>query len=363
VLVLAALRLALGAFGFGDAALALLFGALCGPVVSDISLGQVAIVAAAAVATAFVALKRRSAWAVIAACIATLQPNLALPLAARLTERRTIALLALAAVAFLALSFVTGGGPAGFAAYLQLLGEHGSGERFILIQYSIPAILVTFGIAQSSATLVGDAAEFIAFAVAAYAAFRFRSSPALVAAIAVALLPWGVPFFHEHDFVIEVIPALVLCAAASMRVRALAGAASVCVFVDWLLVAQRPHAALQTAALAVAIACAVIAYAQRAPHALPPLAPLATAAILIAGAVPLALAFPAPTWPDTLGAFHALPGLDASAVWAAEQQRAGLTALVPAWGVLRLIPLLGCAALAAAGVLAASETRVTAPDA
>jgi hypothetical protein len=357
VLVLASLRLALGSFGRADAGIALLFGALTGPLVSDVSLGQVALVSAAAVAVSFVALDRRSGWPIVTACIAALQPNLALPLAARLTDRRTIALLAFALVAFLAVSFALGGGPAGFIAYLRLLEEHGSGERFILIQYSIPAILATFGIARSAAGVAGDAFAFVAFAVATYAAFRFRSQPVIVAAIAVAVLPWAVPFFHEHDFVIELIPALILCAAADARVRLVAAAASICVFVDWLGIAQRPHAALQIVCLAFALACALIAFGNRSPRTTSPLAPILTCAIVAAIAVPLAGAFPAPTWPDMLGAFHAAPGLDASAVWAAEQRRAGLDALVPTWGVLRAIPLAGCAALAIAGLLAARSQR------
>jgi hypothetical protein len=341
------------------AAGALLFGALTGPAISDLALGQAALVSAAAVALALLALERRSPWAIAAAFAAAIQPNLALPLAVRLTDRRSSVLLAGAVAAFLALTLLAGGGPAGFAAYLHRLAEHGASERFILIQFSVPAILASFGVAPSAAAWTGYAFALAAVAVAVTGALRLRARPRLAAAIAIAVLPWALPFFHEHDFVIELIPAIVLAASSNARVRMLAGVAAPCVFVDWLLVAQRPHAAAQTVCLAFAVACACAALPNASLRAPSPLPALATCLLLTLIAVPLALAFPAPVWPDALGAYHAGAALDASAVWAAEQQRAGLGAIVPAWGIVRAIPLLGCALLAAAAYFAAGAATIT----
>ena len=341
------------------AASVLFFAALTGPVISDIALGQAALVAAAAVALALLALERGSRWAIAAAFAAAIQPNLALALAVRLTERRTAALLALAAAAFLALTLLAGGGPAGLAAYVQRLAEHGASERFILIQYGVPAILASFGIALAAAAPAGAALTVLAVAGAAFAAVRFRQQPRLAAAIAIALLPWAVPFFHEHDFVIELIPVIVLAAALDARVRLLAGVAAPCVLVDWLGIAQRPHAAAQTVCLAFAVACAAAALPNRSLRASSPLPPLGACLLLTSIAVPLALAFPAPVWPDALGAFHAAANLDASAVWAAEQRQSGLDAAVPAWGIVRAIPLLGCALLAVAAYLGAGAATIT----
>ena len=133
-----------------------------------------------------------------------------------------------------------------------------------------------------------------------------------------------------------------------------------CVLVDWLGIAQRPQTALSTSSLAAAVAFAWAAY--RGPARLIEVAiPLATCALVAALAIPLALAHPAPVWPDMLGAFHAAADADASAVWAAEQQRAGLATHELAWGILRAIPLCGCALLALGGLVAAAQT--TAPPA
>lgn len=359
VLALAALMLARVPLTPGSAAAALLLGAASGPAIGAFGLGQVALVSAAGVAVAFVALERGSPWAILAAWVAALQPNLALPLAAGLTARRAAALLAAAAAAFLALTLAVGGGFGGMLAYLQRLAEHGAGERFIAIQYSVPAILASFGVAPPSAAAAGDALALLALAAAAAAAVRWRTQPRLALAVAVAALPWAVPFFHEHDFVIELLPAIVLAAWPDARVRLLAGIAAVATLVDWFGIAQRPHDAAFTSALAFAVACAWSALATRTAPAPSPLPVFAACALLVVAAVPLALAFPAPVWPDALGAFHAAPALGASAVWAAEQHRAGLDASAPSWGVLRAIPLAGCALLVLAAYVAAGASATT----
>ena len=228
-----------------------------------------------------------------------------------------------------------------------------------MIQYGVPAILASFHVAPGTAAFAGNAVGLLAVAGAAFGAIRLRAQPRIAVTIAIAALPWAVPFFHEHDFVIELIPAIVLAASSNARVRMLAGVAATCVLVDWLGIAQRPHAAAQTVCLAFAVACAFAALPNRSLRAASPLPPLVACALLSLIAVPLALVFPAPVWPDALGAFHAAANLDASAVWAAEQQRAGLDAFVPAWGILRAIPLLGCATLAVAAYFAAGAEAMT----
>jgi hypothetical protein len=344
------------------AATGLLFAALSAPVIGGVALGQAALVAAAAVALALLALERRSPWAIAAAFAAGIQPNLALPLAVGLTGRRSAALLGAAGLAFLALTLMAGGGPAGLAAYAARLAAHGAAERFSAVQYSVPAIAASFGLPHAIATAAGAGIGLLALAAAAVAAIRLRARPVLSAAVAIGLLPWIVPFFHEHDFALEVIPLIVLAAAPDDRVRRLAAVAAACILVDWFGIAQRPVTAAQAVCLAAALACAFAALPRRTERSALPVA-LGTSALLALTAVPLALAFPAPVWPDALGAFHAAAGLDASAVWAAEQVRAGLDARVPAWGLLRAIPLGGSALLAYAATLAASDRRVSPPAA
>ena len=359
ILAVAAAALAHVRLTAARAASALLFGVVTGPLISDIGLGQAALVAAAAVAVALLALERGSPWAIAAAFAAAIQPNLALPLASRLIERRAALLLAGAVAAFIALTLIAGRGPAGFIAYLHRLAAHGAAERFSVIQYGVPAILASFHLGTDAAAFAGNAVAFVAVGCAATAAIRLREQPHLAAAVAIAVLPWALPFFHEHDFVIELIPAIVLAASSNARVRAVAGIASACVLIDWLGIAQRPHATAQTLCLAFATACAFAALPNRSLRAASPLPPLITCVLLVVTMVPLALAFPAPVWPDTLGAFHAAVNLDASAVWGAEQQRAGLNAFMPAWGILRAVPLLGCVGLAVAAYFAAEPAAIT----
>jgi len=356
-LILAATRLATGRVTLMQAGFALLFGALCGPAIGAFTLGQVALAGAAAIALALLALERSSPWAIPAIVLAAIQPNLTLPLILRAGGRRRIALLAAAGVLFLALTFAAGGGPHGFVLYLQHLSAHGASERFNLIQYSISAIAVAFGATPRAASVAAIIAPLLATLGVLGGAIVLRMPSRVLVLAAIAVLPFGIPFFHEHDFVIELIPAIVFAAARDVRVRMLAGVATACVCVDWLGVAQRPDAALQTATLAVAVTCAYAALADDARR--PPLWQIPLAGALLALVlIPLALHVPAPVWPDALGAFHAAPGLDASALWAAEQQRAGLTQTAPAWGVLRAVPLFGCALLAIAAALTARTVRV-----
>jgi hypothetical protein len=140
-----------------DVAAVVLFAAVSGPAISALTLGQAAPLSAAAVALALVALQRRSAWAIAAAFVAAIQPNLAVPLAAYLTRGRAALLLALAAGAFLAATLAVGGGPAGLATYARRLAEHGAAERFIAIQVGVPAIAASFGASPRLANAIAAA--------------------------------------------------------------------------------------------------------------------------------------------------------------------------------------------------------------
>jgi hypothetical protein len=139
-------------------------------------------------------------------------------------------------------------------------------------------------------------------------------------------------------------------------VRALSGVACAFALVDWFGLAQRPGSMAQTACFGLALGCAyaVLPGPARGGERF---AALAACAVLASVALPLAHAFPAPVWPDTLGAYHAAARLDSAAVWAAEQRWSGLYATVPAWGALRALPLTGGLIFACAALLAAREER------
>jgi len=326
------------------------FAFAAGPTLSDLSLGQLALISAAGVAGALYAFRRNSPWAILATFLAALQPNLALPLAAALTRRRVVASVALAATAFGALTLALGGGLAGLAAYVHHLERHADAERFVSIQHTLPVILASFGTPRSTALGIGTAVGLIVVGCALAAAIAYRKRPEIAAVIAIALLPLSIPFFHEHDFVVELIPAIVLCAVSDARVRTFASAGAILVLVDWFGLAQRQPAQAQIATLAIAVACALGAYQARGTLQRRDLIPLAVVVVLLGIAIPVARAAPAPVWPDAMSlTFRATPGADVSSVWAQEQRASDLDRDVAGWGVLRALPLTGCALLAFAG--------------
>jgi hypothetical protein len=288
----------------------------------------------------------------LATLLAGAQPNLAVALVARLRDRTALLCAACAASAFALLTLWAGGGVNGALAYAARLAHHAHAERFVTIQYTPVAIAAAFGAADPIATAIG-----IVFALGAVVAtialtVRLQLEPRDGTLLAIAALPLAIPFFHEHDFVLELIPLYLLALCARGPVRVWAGVATAMVLVDWLGIAQRPAAAGQILALGavVAFTFVVMGRGERATRA--DLVPLAAMLLLACAAVPLARAFPAPTWPDALPvAFHAPAGADASEVWAAEQHAAGLDARVPAWGALRAIPVTGCIVLGVAIVL------------
>jgi len=367
-LVLAALALARAPARRAVAPLgaALLAGA-SGAVTSDVALGQSALLAAAGIACALLAYERAprsplDVRAVVAGAFATLfagmQPNLALALVARMRDRAAFFAAVLGAAAFAVLTVAAGGGLRGFAGYVHRLGEHGRAERFITIQHTPAAIAWSFGAPAAAAHATGIACALAVTLLTIAVIVRARLSARTGTLLALAALPFAIPFFHEHDFVVELLPLIVLAATAQGRARALAGVAAVLIGTDWLDLAQRPASDAQIAALAFAVACGFVLLGRGARATRADLAPFAAWFALACAMIPLARAHPAPTWPDALPAAYRAPAnADASAVWAGEQHAAGLDARDPAWGALRTLPLTGCILLAFAIVGGAQRSE------
>jgi hypothetical protein len=327
--------------------------AASGPATSALALGQIALLSAAGIACALVAYQRRApAAGAVATLVAGLQPNLALALLARMRDRTALAAAACGAVAFAALTLAAGGGPHGFAAYLDRLREHAGAERFVAIQHTPAAVAWALGAPDALASAAGTAVALIAIAVVVAVTVRARRGARDGALLALAAAPLAIPFFHEHDFVLLLVPLLVLAVRAQGAARAWAGAALALAGVDWFGIAQRPAAAAEILATGLAAACAFVVLGTGARATRADLAPFAALALIACAAVPAARAFPAPVWPDALPAsFQAPAGADASAVWAGEQRAAGLAARQPAWGALRALPLAGCVVLGIGVVL------------
>ncbi len=329
------------------------------PMLSDLALGQAALISAAAVAAALVAYRAR--WlpgAFVATLLAAAQPNLALALVGRMRSTWDTGVAVLAGLAFAGLALAAGGGLAGAFGYIRRLRAHGDAERFVTIQHTPAAIAFALHATPPIAAAVGIAVAVVAIAATVGVILGERLDATTATLVCCATLPLAAPFFHEHDFVLEVLPVLVLGLRARGRARSLAAAAGVLILVDWFGLAQRHAAQGQILALGFTVAAGFIGLGGMRPRGASQLSGILLLALLAALAAPLGHAHPAPTWPDALPDFYqANPAADASGVWADEQRAAGLNAVDPVWGALRSLPLIGCALLAAALVADARDRR------
>ncbi len=330
---------ALGLAGIG------LFAIGFAPLTSDIALGQVAVVSAMAVALSALAFARgRSIAGGAAALLSALQPTIALALTSQLTRRRAIVAMALAIGLFL-ISFVPvqRGSALTLLHYLASLREHGAAEALSAIQYTPAAIAYALGMPPLAARATGIALTLVA-AVLWLAGMRsLRSDSAAALGFSCALLPFALPFFHEHDFIIVMIAALICAPRASARLWPLALTGTLLVCVDWLGLAQRPDGAVQSALLMIA---AAIGYTLMARRATATLVWAAAPLLLLVGCAVAAQSQPAPVWPDAMRPLPVFPTDATSAtIWRAEILNSGLLILSPFWGALRALSLLGCAVL------------------
>jgi len=352
VIAFGSLRLAGGASGALDVFATLVVVAGFGPLTSGVALGQVAVVATAAIVLAPLVLGPRLTVAAFACALAAaLQPNLALALAARVGSKRSWIAFVSAALVALGGSALALGGPDGFAHYLAVLREHGDAERFIAIQTTPAAVARALGASAALASACGIAVALVAFVLVALQCTRGRYAPNARLGLACAALPLALPFAHEHDFTIAFLPAILVVRAARGTTWLTGVCAALLVGTDWLGLAQRPDGIAATALLtfAAALGFAALARGPLRPYHVAP----AAFALIVAGTGAIVAAHSLPTWPDGLGAnFHVPATLPAPVVWRLEQVRSGITALDPAWGALRLASLTGCALLWFAASLA-----------
>jgi hypothetical protein len=323
----------------------LVLAAGCGPVTSDLALGQIALLAALGASALTLVAPRSLPLAVPAALLAFAQPNAALGLVSQLGRNRATAALAIGA-ALTYFGAALGRGWAWPAAYASAAAAHLTAERFDAIQLTPASIVYGLGATPRVAAIVALAAAFTAMAAAIAIALRVSDRFARFAAFA-ALSPFVASFFHEHDLVV----AFAAMGWAALRThgwaRRLALAGTLLVSIDWLGLAQRPTGIAQSALLALAALCAFVAMGED--DALVSAMPTALAsALLFAVAAWAGAHHPMPVWPDALGDYRAPAGATVAAIWSDEQRAAGLHAAVFAWAFLRTLSLLGCALLAAA---------------
>jgi hypothetical protein len=330
-----------------------------GPVTSALALGQTALPIALAILAAF-ALSSLPLKG-FAAAIACAQPNLAPALAAGLRNRRNAAAIVLGAAVFAIVSSVLARG--GIVNYIRALQEHGQAERFSAIQLTPTAIAYGLGASEYAAALTGILIALGAVIVWLLCA-RVIRDPLMLFCATSALVPFAVPFFHEHDLTIVFIPAAILVLRASRVALPVAMGGALFCATNWLGLAQSPGAAVQTALLVASFAVALLALRTEITKRAIETVAVVPVFILLGGTV--ARAHVMPVWPDAmpLGLTH---GTNIAMVWHAEQLATGLFAQDTMWALLRCASLAGCGLLVYAAVISSrspadSKTSSMVPD-
>jgi hypothetical protein len=303
-----------------------------GPMTSALALGQIALPAFLCTLPLLRRYSALFAWA---------QPNVALTLISKPPAFVT------SGAAF-AIACIAVAGVRGATAYLGVLHDHGSAERFSLIQITPAAIAYGLGAPQAAASAIGITVAVAAGAAWIFAMLRMRDDIARFC-VTCALLPLVMPFFHEHDLLVVFVPAAIFSLRARGGIVPIALLGALMAATDWLGLAQRPDGVTQTLLLVGACGAALIALRDDAqPRML--LLPL-TVLVAIGLTGWYAQSHPAPVWPDAMSALpQNIRELSVSAAWHAEQDATGLFARNPFWALLRCGSLLGCALVAYAVV-------------
>ena len=315
---------------------AAMLAASFGPLTSDVALGQIALVSAAGIVATLLLLRSR-AWylSALASACAALQPSLVLPLVARLSDVRALAALVLGAAIFFACTLAYSGA-GGLVQYVHLLTVHGAAEAATVIQITPASVARGFGAPPLLVRFVTVASVVLAIFFTALAARRI-DDPVLRVGIASCALPFVIPFVHEHDFVLALLPGICCAVRARGAVLAFASVAVTACGVDWLGLGQRPNGDVQEVVLATTCALSFAILAQlRRESFVSLIVPVAVAAVAF-----VAHAHPVPVWPDTLPPhWQPPPSASVSEVWALEQSVAGLAASDPVWSALRALALI-----------------------
>ena len=320
-----------------------------GPFTSDFALGQAALLSFAACVGATLWFARSPLLSGTWSFFAAVQPNIALALLSQISNRRSWRPFLAALVGFLTLSFFARGYSA--LRYAGDLIAHGQAERFVLIQMTPAAIAYGLGAPAFLCQIIGAVASAGAFIVA-LVVLRHPYVKALWKLAAVcALLPFAVPFFHEHDFVTALLAAVLCALLAEDRTWSIAATGTLLAGIDWLGLAQRPQGFTQSFLLAIALLLGLFSIAEQPLRRM--ILPCSVLVVLLAAGF-LAQHHPAPIWPDDMRGATVLTGSTAK-IWNDELMRTGQFVREPFWAAMRLLTLLGAALLAWAAVASADE--------
>jgi hypothetical protein len=325
------------------------------PLTSDLVLGQAALPAYAAMLVGVYLVSRVTFGGAVAFCVASLQPNVALPAAVVLRSLRGIVAVAVAAVACYAAGAVVAGS-GWIAPYAHMLMRHATAERFSAIQITPAAIAYGFGAPKDVALIAGAAIGVLTLAYAIGGIVTTRDVPSQVA-VACCAVPFVAGFVHEHDLIVTYFPILFCMRLTPPRYRPMVIFAAILVAVNWLDFAQQPQAVWQDVVLAAAAIVALVALGTEAherelPGASNAFAAFATLGIagLVALGAWIGVHYPLPIWPNDMTPFAPQTGADAATIWYEEQLHTGLLTPHIASAVLRSFSLLGCFVLLFASI-------------
>lgn len=322
-----------------------------GPLTSDLALGQIALLSFAAVLAAAVLAAYRPVAAALCVCIGFVQPNVELVSSGIVRDRRTFFVVVLGALLFVEIAML-GGGIDTLVKYAMVVSAHGEAERFAAIQITPQAILYGFSAPPVLASLTGDA---IAVVVTLYWIYGVRTivDAGQRLALTCAVAPLAMPFFHEHDLVLLLLPALLIAVRSTSP---LAAAAFLLCSIDWLGLAQRPDGTVQTILLASGALLALLTLRTFTRVQLVSALGVIALAAVIGG---LGAYHPLGVWPDAMRAFHIASNASLASTWQAEQRATGLLGPNAFAAALRVLPLLGCVVLGLSCKTLALEVRDT----
>ncbi|HYZ16989.1 MAG TPA: glycosyltransferase family 87 protein [Candidatus Acidoferrum sp.] len=350
VILYVPVRLARRKLSLVDAVALLFFACACGPLVIGVAFGQAALPATAGVALAILFIsEKRWRWAAGAATFAALfKPHLALALVGAVRCGAATVAFAVAALGSLIGNALPGGGIAGLLRYLALLPEQTASERFYVYQFLPTSIAYSFGLARSQAVHVGTIITALTVVVTTLVVWRSRASLVDGLLIVCAALPFALPYVHEYDLSVALLPGFV----ALYRARGPAWLLAAC---GLILLAVEPfalgygHAGLAFSVITAATVALEIAALTPGLYIRFRLAPLAVIPVVLCLGLGTPAATPLPMWPADLPPdFRAADGTTAQAVWKHELIAVGLQARHPWDALLRCITLSGCILVGAA---------------
>jgi hypothetical protein len=327
-----------------------------GPIVTAASVGQAALPAAAAVGFSILCAARRQWPAMILATIAAglLKPNDALALVATARDIAALGALVTSIIVSSVANLQFANGVHGIVTYANVLLGQGESERTSAYQFSVTAIAFGFGMTQSVARTFGTVVSVIAIGATVVALRVNRASITDGAVIACAALPFVLPFEHEPDMIVALLPALVVTFRATGGAWALGATGTVLLCIDPFALTQGWPGLLFSVAMAWITSLQLAALAPAAVGRFRFL-PFAVAPVILA----IGLFAPPqhlPLWPATLPDHRALAaGATASSVWHDELVAMGLENRNVWVSLVRSLTLCGCACIALAMLCTARE--------